>query len=286
MPSLIKGPKKEERRKFTGDPEDYRLSLIEHLEELRDRIIRSIGIICVTWTIGWFAEPPLYGYLDVLMVKAVRATIPKTSEFREVFNHTPDAFMLKLKLSFMIGLILAFPFLVLQLWGFIMPALKPKEQAPLKRLAPASVILFAMGVGFAWFILPSAVRWFASYIEEFPGTSLYQEAGSIVFFVLKMLAAFGVAFQLPLVVYILGELELLSAETLIKYWRQSATAIFVVAMIVTPSQDPMTMLMMAIPLVILFMGSVYVVRFSQNRKKKRAKLLNPDEQESDTYPLE
>jgi sec-independent protein translocase protein TatC len=286
MPFPIKGPKKEPRRQFTGDPEDYRLSLVEHLEELRDRIIRSVYIICVTWTIGWFAEPQLYTYLDVLMVKAVTAVIPKGSEFKEIFTHAPDAFMLKLKLSFMIGLILAFPFLVLQLWAFIMPALKPKEQAPLKKLAPASVILFATGVGFAWEILPSAVRWFASYIEEFPGTSLYQEAGSMVFFVLKMLAAFGVAFQLPLVVYILGELELLTAETLIKYWRQSATAIFIIAMIVTPSQDPMTMLMMAVPLVILFMGSVYVVRFSQRRKKKRAKLTNPDETESDTYPLD
>ncbi len=286
MPSLLKGPKKEPRRQFTGDPEDYRLSLVEHLEELRDRIIRSAFIICFTWTIGWFMEPKLYGYLDILMVKAVMKVMPKGQTFKEVFNHAPDAFMLKLKLSFMIGLILAFPFLVLQLWGFIMPALKPKEQAPLKRLAPASVVLFATGVGFAWFILPSAVTWFATYIEEFPGTDLYQEAGSMVFFVLKMLAAFGVAFQLPLVVYILGELELLTAETLIKYWRQSATAIFVVAMVVTPSQDPMTMLMMAVPLVILFMGSVYVVRFSQMRKRKKAKLLSPEEAESDTYPLE
>lgn len=246
--------------------------------------MRSIGIICVTWTGGWFVEPHLYGYVDVMMTKAVVARLPKGSEFHEIFTHAPDAFMLKLKLSFMIGLIVAFPFLVLQLWGFIVPALKPKESAPLRKLAPTSAILFALGVFFAWEILPSAVGWFASYIEEFPGTSLYQEAGSLVFFVLKMLAAFGVAFQLPLVVYILGELELLSADTLIKYWRQSATAIFVVAMIVTPSQDPMTMLMMAIPLVILFMMSVYVVRFSQNRKRKRAKLLNPDE--SGTYPLE
>jgi len=284
---ILQGPKKETRREFSGDPEDYRLSLVEHLEELRDRIIRSIVYICIGWTVGWFAEPKLYGYLDTLTVQAVKNTIPKGSDFKEIFHNIPEMFMLKLKLSFMIGVILAFPFLVLQLWGFIVPALKPKEQAPLKKLAPASVILFLLGVVFAWLILPSCIHWFATYLEEFPGTSLYQDAGSMVFLVLKLLAAFGVAFQLPLIVYILGELELLSAETLIKYWRQSATAIFVIAMIVTPSQDPMTMLMMAIPLVILFMGSVYVVKFSQARKKKRrAKIANPDPEESDTYPLE
>ena len=284
---LLQGPQKDDRRQFTGDPEDYRLSLIEHLEELRDRIIRSLFIISIGWAIGWWAEPKLYGFLDTLTVQAVKNTIPKGSDFKEIFHNVPEMFMLKLKLSFMIGVILAFPFLVLQLWGFIMPALKPKEQAPLKRLAPASVILFSLGVVFAWLILPSCIHWFATYLEEFPGTSLYQDAGSMVFLVLKLLAAFGVAFQLPLIVYILGELELLSAETLIKYWRQSATAIFVIAMIVTPSQDPMTMLMMAIPLVFLFMGSVYVVKFSQARKKKkRAKLNNPDSEDSNTYPLE
>jgi sec-independent protein translocase protein TatC len=276
MASLFKGSKNTERRQFSGDPEDFRLSLVEHLEELRDRIIRSITIISVAWIAGWFLEKPLYFYLNDLVVKAITPVLPKGQQYKEVFHNAPDAFLLKFKLSFMIGVIIAFPFVVLQLWAFIMPALKPKEQAPLKRLAPFSLVLFAMGVGFAWAVLPSAMKWFASYIEEFPGTDLYQEPGSMVFFILKMLAAFGIAFQLPLIVYMLGALELLSAETLLKYWRQSATAIFVIAMIVTPSQDPMTMLMMAIPLVILFMASVYVVKFTQARKKK-GRILEPDE---------
>jgi sec-independent protein translocase protein TatC len=285
MPTLFKGPKNAERRQFSGDPEDFRLSLVEHLEELRDRIIRSIFIIIATWTMGWFLEKPMYGYLNDMAVAAIKPVLPKGSEYKEVFSTAAAAFLLKFKLSFMIGLIIAFPLLVLQLWGFIMPALKPKEQAPLKKIAPFSLVLFAMGVGFAWAILPSAMRWFASYIEEFPGTSLYQEPGSLVFFILKMLAAFGVAFQLPLIVYMLGELELLSADTLIKYWRQAATAIFVVAMVVTPSQDPMTMLMMAVPLVILFMASVYIVKFTQGRKKK-ARLMAADESPSDSNPFE
>lgn len=285
MPFPFKGPKKVTGREFSGDPEDFRLSLVEHLEELRDRIIRSIIIVCVTWGIGWVLTRPMYSYLNTMAVKAVMSVLPKGTEYKEPFGFAAAAFLLKFKLSFMIGVIIAFPLLVMELWGFIMPALKPKEQKPLKRLAPFSVLLFAMGVGFAWVILPSAMRWFASYIEEFPGTDLYQEPGSLVFFVLKMLAAFGVAFQLPLIVYMLGELELLSAETLIKYWRQAATAIFVIAMVVTPSQDPMTMLMMAVPLVILFMGSVYIVKFSQGRKKK-ARLMSGDDGDSDSNSTE
>ena len=282
MPTLFKGSKPE-RRQFTGDPEDFRLSLVEHLEELRDRIIRSLFILSGAWCIGWFLEKPLYGYLNTLVVKAVTSAMPPGVKYQEAFHNAPDAFLLKFKLSFMIGVIIAFPFLVLQLWGFIMPALKPKEQAPLKKIAPFSFVLFFMGVGFAWAVLPSAMHWFSSYIEEFPGTSLIQEPGSMVFFILKMLAAFGVAFQLPLIVYMLGALELLSAETLLKYWRQAATAIFVIAMIVTPSQDPMTMLMMAVPLVILFMASVYVVKFTQARKRKARLLSGEDEPDTNLF---
>ncbi len=285
MPFLGKGKNNNERRQFTGDPEDYRLSLVEHLEELRDRIINSIVIIVVTWTAGWFLVMPLFGYLNEMAVKAIKPVLPKSAEYKEVFHTAGAAFLLKFKLSFFIGLIIAFPLITLQIWWFIMPALKVKEQQVVRKIAPFTVVLFAMGVGFAWVVLPSAMRWFASYIEEFPGTSLYQEAGSMVFLILKILAAFGVAFQLPLVVYILGALELLSAETLLKHWRQAATAIFVIAMIVTPSQDPLTMLMMAIPLVILFMISVYVVKFTQARKRK-ARLLNPEDDETRSNPFE
>jgi sec-independent protein translocase protein TatC len=287
MPTLFKGPNKdndkEPRRKFTGDPEDFRLSLVEHLEELRDRIIRSLLIITGGWVIGWFIEPWLYAFLNDMARAAITPLMPKNVIWVEAFRNFADAFLLKFKLSFMIGVIIAFPFLVLQIWAFVMPALKPKEQAPVKRLAPFSLMLFMMGVGFAWAILGSAMHWFATYIVEFKDVGLIQEPGTMVFFTLKMLAAFGIAFQLPLIVYMLGELELLSAETLFKHWRQAATGIFVIAMIVTPSQDPMTMLMMAIPLVILFMASVYLVKFTQGRKKK-ARMLNPDEANNDdTY---
>jgi sec-independent protein translocase protein TatC len=99
-----------------------------------------------------------------------------------------------------------------------------------------------------------------------------------------MLLAFGFAFQLPLFVYILGVLNLLKAETLLKYWRHSATAIFVISMVVTPSQDPLSMLMMAIPLTLLFIISVYAVKFTQ-RKNARAAERAKEEENGKTYLL-
>lgn len=256
------------RRKFNGNPEDFRLSLVEHLDELRTRVIRSVIVLAITTTIGWYYFPPVYAFLNQMVVRSIRAVVP-ADRFVEKFDNLTGPFMLQLHLAFLIGLALAFPFLVVQIWGFIAPALKDEERKPLKQIAPASVLLFSMGVGFCWLIMPMALQWFAEYLRNFDGASLFQTAGTMVFFILKMLLAFGIAFQLPLFVYVLGVLDLLKAETLIKYWRHSATGIFIFSMIATPSQDPLSMLIMAIPLTILFAISVFAVKFTQGRKKKR-----------------
>jgi sec-independent protein translocase protein TatC len=117
-------------------------------------------------------------------------------------------------------------------------------------------------------ILPSAVSFFISFSADFQNVEIKQEAGKMVFFVLKMMLAFGISFQLPLVVYALGMLELLTAETLIKYWRQAATFIFIASAVITPSGDAFSMAMMAVPMVILFLISVYFVNLTQKKRRK------------------
>lgn len=270
MAVLFKGNGNRQGRKPPEDPEDFRLTLVEHLEELRDRIIRSLFILGVAWVFGWVFEPRLYGVMTQRMVDAVKPVLGNRYEYVEVFLHAPDAFILKVKISFFLGLIPAFPLVLMQLWAFIEPALKPGERAPVRKVAPFSLLLFTMGAAFAWAVLPQAMAWFVTYVEEFPGVrGVTQEAGTLAFFVLKMMLAFGIAFQLPLVVYILGAIGLLKAETLLQYWRQAATIIFVLAMIITPSNDPATMLMMAIPLVVLFAISVWAVKINERRRPKR-----------------
>ncbi|RYG43855.1 preprotein translocase subunit TatC, partial [bacterium] len=174
------------------------------------------------------------------------------------------------------GLVLCFPLLVLEIWGFLAPALHPREREPFRKLAPFSFVLFLMGAGFAWAIIPAALQWFVSYLAEFPSSALYQETGTMVFFVLKMMLAFGAGFQLPLVVYALGLMGLLTAETLVKNWRQAATVIFIASAVFTPSNDAISMLMMAIPLTILFGVSVWAVKVTQ-AKQAQARLAEQTE---------
>ncbi len=293
MAALLKGPKKDKRRNSPGDPEEFRLTLVEHLEELRSRVFRVCGLLIATSVFGWFVADNLYDYMNTMVETAVRPNLPPGADFEEIFFNVSDMFLLKLKLSFVIGLVISFPFIVLELWGFIAPGLKKKEQEPFKKLAPLSFLLFAIGAIFAWFLMPPALGFLATYLGEFPGTSLHQEAGTMAFFVLKMMLAFGVAFQLPLVVYVLGALELLSAETLMKYWRQVCVAIFFLAAVITPSQDPLTMSVMAVPLIVLFMISAHAVKILQAKKRKAEDLILIDDPDSiednddhERYPVE
>lgn len=278
--------KRKFRRRIPDDPEDFRATLIEHLNELRDRVMRALGFLIVGWIAGWFLEPPLYKFLNGMVVRAAVDRLPKNVHYVEAFRNLTEAFVLKLQLSFIIGLILAFPFIVIQLWKFIEPGLKANERKPLKRIAPVSLLLFVTGASFCWFVLPYAIGWFTFYVGEFDGVGIIQEPGTMVFFCLKMLLAFGAGFQIPLVVYVLGAIGLLSADTLVKYWRHGALSIFVLAAVVTPSNDMFSMLLMAVPLTILFVISIYIVKRTQDKKKKQAHLIDSEEPEVDDERVE
>ncbi len=262
-------PKK--RKKFgwnspDHNPEEFRLSLVEHLEELRTRVIRSFLVVIGFWTLCWVKFDVIYNFLTDRAIVAVKAGLPKGAKFSEQFLHASDPFMLVFKVSGYCALIISFPFIVLQLWAFIAPGLKPNEQKPLKQVGPVSLFLFLLGGFFCWLILPAAFRWFADYLVYFKQTDLNQEAGTMAMFSLKSILAFGIGFQLPLVVFVLGALNLLSSDTLIKYWRHAAIAIFFISGAITPSNDIPSMLMMAIPLTILFMVSAFAVKMVQKKK--------------------
>jgi len=264
------------KRNSPDDPEEFRLTLVEHLEELRSRIIRSLVILVAGWVIGWFIEPPIFNSLQTTIKRTVDPILFRHHiESKYVWSNATDPFLFKFKLSLIIGLVLTFPFLILQLWGFVEPALKPRERKPFRIAAPLSLVLFAMGASFSWFIIPDAIGWFTTYVEEFPGTALYQHVPDLIFFSMKLLLAFGIGFQLPLIVYALNALGFLETETLMTHWRKATFAVFAAAMIVTPSNDFFTMLSMAIPVSVLFLVTVVVVKFASKRRAKRA-ALEPD----------
>lgn len=249
------------RRSFPEDPEEFRLSFVEHLDELRTRIIRSCVFVVLGWVAGWFLQPWVYSLLEKIVMDAV----PKGSQATIAFHRITDPFMLKLSNSLVLGLILASPFLILQLWAFIAPGLKPEERAPFHKGAPVAIFLFFVGTFFGWIVLPSAYQWFGSYLSDYAHAGLFQDPLAMVSLSLKMLLAFGIGFQLPLVTYLLYRFGILRPQVINRYWRHSTVIIFVTSAILTPSNDPFSMLMMAIPLTILFFGTIVVIKLSERR---------------------
>lgn len=272
--AALKLQKGRQQRNSSEDPEEFRATLGEHLDELRTRIVRSVLLITAGWIIGWFLEPFVYTEISNLILRNLPTLQKLGPDYKEAFRSVTDPFMLKLKLSFFLGISMAFPFVALQFWGFVAPGLKPSERKPVKALFPASVVLFAIGCTFGWIVMPSAYQWFMSYLEDFPKTALFQEPGVLVFLTLKMMLAFGIGFQLPLIVFALGKIGILAPETLMSHWRHATVFIFIASAILTPSNDPFSMLMMAIPLSLLFMISVFAVRITSKKSSATLDELN------------
>ena len=123
--------------------EELRATWGEHLEELRIRLFRIAALLAIGTIIGWWQFDNVYAFLRDMAVKS----LPKDVIYEEAFRSFTEAFFLKLKLSFYLGLIITLPFSVLQRWGFVSPGLRPNERRPFKIVAPLSILLFLVGAG-------------------------------------------------------------------------------------------------------------------------------------------
>ncbi len=248
-------------RNSSGDPEEFRATLGEHIEELRARLFRAIAGFIVGIVIGWFAFPVVLENLKFQVLSG----LPKDIKFIFVYHSVMDGFFLQFKMACYIGLILALPLIVSELWGFIRPGLKAQEVTPFKIIVPISSVLFFIGAGLAYTIIGPTIAWFAAFVHD---VQVNQDPQNLIFFCIKMMLAFGAGFQLPLVVYFLTKIGLVSPNMLLAYWRQSTVGVFVAALILTPSGDPFSMLVMAIPMTLLFFGSVLIAKFTMKKEEK------------------
>ena len=248
---------------------EAQMELMDHLTELRNRIIRSILYVAV----GMIVTYNLYGSIFRILAYPLTPILNKVSGVLMITG-IQDGFLLRMQVSLLSGLIVAIPLVVLELWGFISPALTPEERKPVKYLAPFSVLLFVAGVTVAYASLPMAYGWMASYIPDIPtisggggvaSTALYQNAQQYLLLTVKILLAFGIAFQLPIVLLFLARVGIINSKLMTTYWRHAVVIIATAAAILTPSNDPLTMMMMAVPMAGLYLLSIGLVRAFEPR---------------------
>ena len=234
--------------------EEKRMTIIEHLEELRRVLIISLIAWAVATVIGFL----LSGFvLDHLVLLPVRSVLPAGHKV-VYFTGPIDKFLLYFKVGIFTGFILSSPVILWQVWTFVAPGLRRNERRFAIGFVASATVLFAMGIAFAFFAMPIALRFLTTF-----GTDQIQYlpiASSYVNFVLILIAIFGVTFELPLAVTLLGLAGIVKAQTLRQRRIWIWIGIFVGANLVTPGVDPFTPLLLTAPLIILFELSILVIR--------------------------
>lgn len=246
--------------------EGGRMTLVEHLRELRNRVFKSVLAIVVTTIIAWFFYPDL---LDLLKVpfKTALALSDKELEAKLVQGTIAGPFILQMKICGIAGVTLASPVWLYQMWAFVMPGLHRNERKWTLIFSAIAGPLFIAGVGLGYFVLPKGIEMLLSFtgdeVANFIDFSLYLS------FAIRMLIAFGIAFEIPLFVVLLNLAGVVSAQSLARSRRWIILVAFVFAAVATPSADPFSMLALAIPLTILFLVSEMVAHMIDRRRARR-----------------
>ena len=261
-----------DKRPDPGDPttsavtaEAGRMTLTEHLREPRRRLFVSLIAIFVGFIVGWYLYGPIFDLLTHPYTTTV-ADLAKekgiTSE--AVIQGVGAPFMLQAKISLVAGLVIASPVWLYQIWAFIMPGLHRNERKWTIIFVSVAGPLFAAGVVLGYVVLPKGLSVLIGFTRQ-EVTNLV-DLNSYLSFVIRILLVFGISFEIPLFVVLLNLAGVVRARHLAKWRSWIIFSTFVFAAVATPSTDPITMLLLAIPMVLLFLISEVIARVVDRRR--------------------
>jgi sec-independent protein translocase protein TatC len=253
------------------DPVEEKMPFTSHLEELRTRIIRIMIAAAIGFGVCWYFKE----WLFQIITRPLYQVLPPNSFM--IYTSLPEAFFNYMKISFYGSLFLTSPYILYQLWKFISPGLYKSEKKYMIPFVISSTILFICGILFGYYLaLPPAFSFFVEFSSDLlkPMFSL-REYLSLS---LKLLLAFGVSFELPVVIFFLARIGVVSSKMLSRNRRYAILIIFIAAAILTPSPDALTQIIMAIPLMGLYEIGIIVAKLAE-KKRPKAEDLKDDQQE-------
>jgi sec-independent protein translocase protein TatC len=259
-PTLPKLPAKLPRLPDPNEPDVFEeMTLLEHMEELRDRIVKSAIAVAIAFVAGIFFARPL--------MEEIREKANAETGFDVVSPTDPIALFFKIALYIAIGITM--PILVWQLIGFLAPGLTRKEKRVLFSSLPFVTLLFLTGASYAFFFAaPRAFDFLSSFLPSLFDWS--PEGGQIINFYLTLMIGLGIAFQMPVVMFLLAKLNLVSPKRMRTYRKYAVMAILVVSAVITPSTDPINMSFVAIPLLALYEVGILIAYVFARPKKGAA----------------
>ena len=216
------------------------MTLTEHLAELRTRLIRSAICVAIGMAVSWF-------FIDEMM----NAVIALAGKHEVIAIHATEKFSTYLRVAFLAGIGLSMPLIVYQIMAFVSPGLTRRERNYVVRALPFVTLLFVVGILFGYrFAVPAAVRFLLNFGDADIRTT--PTFGTFVSFVTNMLLWVGVSFEMPAFIYILIKLNIVSAQRLAAWRRYAVVLVMLAAAVITPTPDPQTMLIVAVPMYLLY----------------------------------
>ncbi len=250
--------------------DDQESGFVSHLTELRKRLIHSFIFLFVFFICCYFFSEQIYGFLVEPFAKAVK---DDGAERRLIFTALQETFLTYLKVSFFTAFFVTCPFILMQIWKFIAPGLyKHEKLAILPYLVLTPILFFLGGMLVYYLIMPLAIKFFLSFESTGLTTNLpiqlEAKVNEYLSLVMKLIFAFGISFQLPVVLSLLARVGIVDSDFLKKRRKYVIVIIFAAAALLTPP-DPITQIGLAIPLLILYELSIFSVKFIENKNLEK-----------------
>ncbi|HYE28157.1 MAG TPA: twin-arginine translocase subunit TatC [Allosphingosinicella sp.] len=253
--------------------DETRAPLMEHLVELRRRLIWSLAALGAAFAVSFYFAGEIFTFL----VQPLIAGFGGPGEGRLVYTKLYEAFFTEVRVALFAAFFLAFPIIAMQLWAFVAPGLYRKEKRAFLPFLIATPVLFIAGGALAYYVvMPLAIRFFLGYQGQIPG--IRQEAlpamGEYLSFVMHFIFAFGIAFLLPILLMLMERAGLVSRDQLKRGRRYAILVAFIIAAVATPP-DIISQFMLAIPLILLYELSLIAIWFTERRRAREAAAVSP-----------
>ena len=233
------------------------LTFWDHITELRSRLIYIMAGVGISAAI-------CYGFWERIWQALAYPLTKQHLQVEFIATSPMETFMTSIKMSVISGIILAFPYVMWHVWRFLAPGLYVKERKVFAIAFTSSIIMFIAGAAFAYFaVLPAGLAFLVTYTKGAITQNWRQ--GEFVGFMSQFMLAFGIIFELPVAAYVLANMGLITAKGMWGFSRYAVVVIFVVAALLTPGPDPVSQLLMAVPLVLLYAISIGICALAQKK---------------------